>query len=90
MSRSRPLIYGHRGGDGGRANSVAAIRKAADIGVDGVEIDVQLTSDDVLVAEHDPVGDGRTFSGDSFDDVLAVALETPIASAASCSESPAK
>ena len=36
---------------------------------------MQLTSGGVLVAEHDPVGDGEAFAGDSFDDVLAVAIE---------------
>ena len=50
----RPLVVGHRGA---RArfpeNSLPALRHALAAGADGVEIDVRLSADDVLVVSHD-------------------------------------
>ncbi len=51
---SRPAVFAHRGGHDGPPNTVEAIRRAIQAGADGVEIDVQLASGDVLVARHDP------------------------------------
>ncbi|WP_265110256.1 glycerophosphodiester phosphodiesterase [Halosolutus halophilus] len=54
----RPTIVGHRGAEGlAPPNTEAAIRRALDVGVDGVELDVRPTSDDELVLFHDPVLD---------------------------------
>ena len=50
----RPLVVGHRGA---RArfpeNTLPALRHALAAGADGVEIDVRVTADDVLVLAHD-------------------------------------
>jgi glycerophosphoryl diester phosphodiesterase len=50
----RPLIIAHRGASKyAPENSLAAIRKAIALGVDGVELDVQLTKEKVPVLLHD-------------------------------------
>ena len=52
---SRPVeIIGHRGAAGlAPENTLAAFRRACAIGVDGIELDVHLTADGVLVVHHD-------------------------------------
>ncbi|GAC1316075.1 MAG: glycerophosphodiester phosphodiesterase [Acidimicrobiales bacterium] len=60
------LILAHRGAHdpesaGIRENTVAAFRRAAVLGADGVELDVRRSGDGALVVHHDPVlPDGRT------------------------------
>jgi len=50
----KPLIIGHRGAAGlAPENTLAAFRTALDLGVDGLELDVQLTADNELVVHHD-------------------------------------
>jgi glycerophosphoryl diester phosphodiesterase len=50
----RVLKIGHRGAAGhAPENTLAAIRKGIDLGVDFVEIDLRCTADGVLVALHD-------------------------------------
>jgi len=59
-------LIGHGGlGPAGEQpmNSEAAIRKALDKGLEGVEMDVQLTADSVLVAHHDLQLHGPTCLG---------------------------
>ena len=58
----RVLTLGHRGfpAAGRPENSVAAVTRALRHGADGVEIDVRLTADDVLVCAHEPVVTGRS------------------------------
>jgi glycerophosphoryl diester phosphodiesterase len=53
--RTQVQVLGHRGSpDPGRQeNSVAAVTQALRQGADGVEVDVRLTADDVLVCVHD-------------------------------------
>jgi glycerophosphoryl diester phosphodiesterase len=50
----RPLVVGHRGA---RArfpeNTLPAVRHALEAGADGVEVDVRVSADDVLVVTHD-------------------------------------
>ena len=50
----RPLVVGHRGA---RArfpeNTLPALRHALTVGADGVEIDVRVSADDILVLAHD-------------------------------------
>jgi glycerophosphoryl diester phosphodiesterase len=41
-------------------NSMASIKRAMDLGADGVEVDVQLTSDSVLVLYHDKKLESKT------------------------------
>ena len=58
-----PLIWGHRGASGhAPENTLPAFQMAADMGADGVELDVQLTRDGVLAVCHDETID-RTSSG---------------------------
>lgn len=56
-------IIGHRGGAAGYPeNTLAAFKKAVELGADGVEFDVQLTKDGEVVVIHDELID-RTMSG---------------------------
>jgi glycerophosphoryl diester phosphodiesterase len=49
----KPLIVGHRGAAGlAPENTLAAFKKACEIGVDAVELDVLLTADSILVVHH--------------------------------------
>ena len=60
----RVVIIGHRGAAGhAPENTLAAIRKGIDLGVDFVEIDVRRTADGVLVALHDETVN-RTTNGE--------------------------
>jgi glycerophosphoryl diester phosphodiesterase len=52
--RGRPLILGHRGSPTrAKENTLESYRIALDSGADGIELDVQCTSDGILVAHHD-------------------------------------
>ncbi len=54
MSRSIPLQIAHRGGAGlWPENTLEAFSRAIEEGVDGVELDVHLTRDGILVIHHD-------------------------------------
>ena len=47
-------IFGHRGFSGKYPeNTMLAFEKAVEIGCDGIELDVHLTKDNVLVIIHD-------------------------------------
>ena len=60
---AHPLIWGHRGASGhAPENTLPAFKMAADMGADGVELDIQLTSDGVIVVCHDETID-RTSNG---------------------------
>jgi glycerophosphoryl diester phosphodiesterase len=58
----RVRVLGHRGfpGAGCAENSLAAVTRALRHGADGVEIDVRLTEDDVLVCAHGSFAADRT------------------------------
>jgi glycerophosphoryl diester phosphodiesterase len=58
----RVRVLGHRGSPapGRPENTVAAVSEALLLGADGVEIDVRLTADDVLVCSHDASARTRT------------------------------
>ncbi len=59
----RPLIIGHRGAMGlAPENTLVAVQRAIDLGVDGVELDVRRTADGFLVVFHDEDVD-RTTNG---------------------------
>jgi glycerophosphoryl diester phosphodiesterase len=50
----RPLVIAHRGGAlESTENTIAAFQRAAKIGADGIETDVRLTRDGVVVIYHD-------------------------------------
>ena len=52
--QGRPMIVGHRGAKGlAPENTLAAFQVAADLGIDGVEFDVQRTKDGQLIVFHD-------------------------------------
>lgn len=55
------LIIAHRGASVVEPeNTVAAFRRAVELGADGIELDVRRTADDRLVVHHDPIlPDGR-------------------------------
>ncbi len=56
-------IFAHRGANVFRTeNTMAAFRLAAEQGADGIELDVQLTRDGVLVVLHDETVD-RVWDG---------------------------
>ena len=51
---NRPFIWAHRGADGyAPENTLPAFALAAEMGADGVELDVQLTKDGQVVVCHD-------------------------------------
>jgi len=63
-NRRRPLILGHRGASAHAAdNTITAYHLAREHGADGIECDVRLTADDVIVMHHDPVVDGMGVLG---------------------------
>ncbi|MEJ2748304.1 MAG: glycerophosphodiester phosphodiesterase family protein, partial [Anaerolineae bacterium] len=51
---NRPLIVAHRGASAyAPENTLAAFERAAELGADGIELDVQLSKDGRLVIIHD-------------------------------------
>lgn len=59
-------VYAHRGYSGRYPeNTMLAFRKAAEVGADGIELDVQLTKDGHLVVIHDETID-RTTDGTGY------------------------
>jgi len=59
-------VHGHRGARAGLSknvpeNSIAAFEYAIGIGVDAIELDVVVSSDDVVVVSHDPYLSTGTF-----------------------------
>jgi glycerophosphoryl diester phosphodiesterase len=58
---SRPLVFAHRGGAAlAPENSMAAFDHAVSLGVDGLELDVRLSSDGEVVVHHDRTLDRTT------------------------------
>lgn len=54
-------VWAHRGYSGKYPeNTMLAFKKAAEVGCDGIELDVQLTKDDVMVITHDETIDRVT------------------------------
>ncbi|MEO8077840.1 MAG: glycerophosphodiester phosphodiesterase [Acidobacteriota bacterium] len=54
-SPTRPLVYAHRGGAALRPeNTLAAFDHGLSLGADGLELDVHLSRDGVVVVHHDP------------------------------------
>lgn len=63
MEERRPKVFAHRGGsDWAPENTLAAMRKSLEFGVDGIELDVQRCKSGELVVFHDPDA-GRTTNG---------------------------
>lgn len=61
MRQAGPLVIAHRGASrDAPENTLAAFRRAAELGADLVELDVRLTRDGALAVVHDPrLPDGR-------------------------------
>lgn len=60
-STPQPLVVGHRGARGHVAeNTVASVKKALELGVDGIEIDVFVCASGELVVFHDKTLDKLT------------------------------
>lgn len=65
MAKERRLkILGHRGSRGTHPeNTLASFAEAVSAGADGIELDVQLSADQVGVVHHDPkIGSNTAFS----------------------------
>jgi glycerophosphoryl diester phosphodiesterase len=59
--RNRPLVYAHRGGAALRPeNTIAAFDNGLSLGADGLELDVHLSRDGVVVVHHDATLDRTT------------------------------
>ena len=57
----RPLNFGHKGASyEAPENTLPAFLLAADMGADGIELDVQLSADDEVVVIHDFTLDATT------------------------------
>lgn len=70
MLAERPKVVAHRGywnAPGSAQNSIRALIKADSIGADMAELDVWLTSDDVLVVNHDPTVGGYNIPETTFE-----------------------
>jgi glycerophosphoryl diester phosphodiesterase len=58
---ARPLVYAHRGGAALRPeNTIAAFDNGLALGADGLELDVRLSRDGVVVVHHDAMLDRTT------------------------------
>jgi len=61
FSSSRPLVFAHRGGSAlAPENTMAAFANGLAVGADGIELDVQLSRDGVVVVHHDQTVDRTT------------------------------
>ena len=58
---SRPLVFAHRGGGKiGPENTIAAFDRGLEGGADGLELDVHLSRDGIVVVNHDAILDRTT------------------------------
>ena len=61
FASARPLVFAHRGGSGlAPENTIAAFDTALALGADGLELDVRLSRDGVVVVHHDASLDRTT------------------------------
>lgn len=75
---AEPLLLGHRGAPRLAAeNTLDSYRAALAAGLDGLEIDLQLTSDGVLAVYHDPDIGGRPLIELEWEELRELAPATP-------------
>jgi glycerophosphoryl diester phosphodiesterase len=61
FSSPRPLVFAHRGGSAlAPENTIAAFDNGIKLGADGIELDVHLSRDGIVVVHHDPILDRTT------------------------------
>ena len=61
FTRTRPLVFAHRGGAAlAPENTIAAFDNGLALGADGIELDVRLSRDNVVVVHHDRTLDRTT------------------------------
>ncbi len=78
LSAAPTKIVAHRGywtAPGSAQNSIRSLVKADSIGADATEFDVYMTSDDVLVLNHDGLINGHWVTSTSSDTICAQKLE---------------
>jgi glycerophosphoryl diester phosphodiesterase len=76
FAASRPLVFAHRGGSGlAPENTIAAFETAVGLGADGLELDVRLSRDGVVVVHHDASLDRTTNAQGGVDALDADELE---------------
>jgi glycerophosphoryl diester phosphodiesterase len=69
----RPELIAHRGASRERPeNTLAAFERAAELGADGVELDVHLHADGILRVHHDPIPLGGSDAPPTLDATLAL------------------
>lgn len=68
-------VIAHRGASARELeNTLAAFRAAVELGADGVELDVHVTSDAVVIVNHDDTIAGMPISNNSLDELRAQPL----------------
>src|SRR5712691_3935269 len=61
FATSRPLVFAHRGGSAlAPENTIEAFDNGLALGADGLELDIQLSRDGVVVVHHDRTLDRTT------------------------------
>ena len=70
-------IIAHRGywkAVDGAENSIASLRAAANLGIDGVELDVRITKDDSLILMHDGDWGGHDIASSTLEEIRSTRL----------------
>jgi glycerophosphoryl diester phosphodiesterase len=66
-----PIIMAHRGGQGlYPPNTIYAYQRSVTMGIKVLELDIQITSDDVIVVRHDPTVDATTNGTGAIDTMI--------------------
>src|SRR5512138_1136096 len=69
---ARPAVFAHRGGSAlAPENTMAAFERGLALGADGIELDVHLSRDGVVVVHHDASVDRTTNCAGSVADLTA-------------------
>lgn len=76
-AQSKPGVIAHRGywkTEGSAQNSIASLQKAIEIGAEGSELDVYITTDGVVVLDHDGGFNGKRIDESSYADLKDMKL----------------